>query len=55
MKKLFIMALAAAIICGCEKEIASDESDIGVVVTDDQGNVLPTKKFTFTLKGYFSD
>jgi hypothetical protein len=55
MKKLFIMALAAAIICGCEKEIASDESDIGVVVTDDQGNVLPTKKFTFTMKGDFSD
>jgi hypothetical protein len=26
-----------------------------VVITDDQGNVLPTKKFTFTLKGDFSD
>lgn len=56
MKKLFIMALAAAIMCGCEKEIMNDEpTDNAVVITDDHGNVLPTKKFTFTLKGDFSD
>ena len=40
----------------CEKEIMSDEpTDNAVLVTDDQGNVLPTKKFTFTLKGDFSE
>lgn len=57
MKKLFIMALAVGLtLTACEKEIMSDEpTDNAVVVTDDQGNVLPTKKFTFTLKGDFSD
>jgi hypothetical protein len=56
MKKLFIMACAVAMLTACEKEYMSDEpADNAVVVTDDQGNVLPTKKFTFTLKGDFSD
>jgi len=56
MKKLFIMACAVAMLTACEKEIMSDEpTDNAVVVTDDHGNVLPTKKFTFTLKGDFSD
>ena len=51
------MALAVGLtLTACEKEIMSDEpTDNAVVVTDDQGNVLPTKKFTFTLKGDFSD
>ena len=51
------MALAVAMaMTACEKEILSDEpTDNAVVVTDDQGNVLPTKKFAFTLKGDFSD
>lgn len=51
------MALAVGLtLTACEKEIMSDEpADNAVVVTDDQGNVLPTKKFTFTLKGDFSD
>ena len=56
MKKLFITAMAVGLtLTACEKEISVDEPDNGVVVTDDQGNVLPTKKFTFTLKGDFSD
>jgi hypothetical protein len=57
MKKLFIMALAVGLtLTACEKELMSDETtDNAVVVTDDQGNVLPTKKFTFTLKGDFSE
>lgn len=50
-----MMALAVCLMTACEKEISVDEPDKGVVVTDDQGNVLPTKKFTFTLKGDFSD
>ena len=50
------MAIAVCLtMTACEKEISVDEPDNGVVVTDDQGNVLPTKKFTFTLKGDFSD
>ena len=51
------MALAVGLtLTACEKEIMSDEpADNAVVVTDDQGNVLPTKKFTFTLKGDFSE
>jgi hypothetical protein len=56
MKKLFIMALAVGLtLTACEKEISVDEPNNGVVITDDQGNVLPTKKFTFTMKGDFSD
>ena len=49
------MACAVAMLTACEKEISVDEPDNGVVVTDDHGNVLPTKKFTFTLKGDFSE
>ena len=51
------MAMAVGLtLTACEKEIMSDEpTDNAVVVTGDQGNVLPTKKFTFTLKGDFSD
>ena len=56
MKKAIIMALAVGLtLTACEKEISVDEPDNGAVVTDDQGNVVPTKKFTFTLKGDFSD
>ena len=50
-----MMALAVCLMTACEKEISVDEPDNGVFVTDDQWNVLPTKKFTFTLKGDFSD
>lgn len=50
-----MMALAVCLMTACEKEISVDEPNNDVVVTDDQGNVLPTKKFTFTLKGDFSD
>jgi hypothetical protein len=55
MKKLFIMALAVGLtLTACEKEIMNEKAEDAVVVTDDQGNVLPTKKFTFTLKGDFT-
>jgi hypothetical protein len=54
MKKLFIMALAVAMLTACEKEIMNEKAEDSVVVTDDQGNVLPTKKFSFTLKGDFT-
>ena len=56
MKKAIIMALAVGLtLTACEKEIMSDEPDNGAVVTDEHGNVLPTKRFTFTLKGDFSN
>lgn len=54
MKKLFIMACAVAMLTACEKEIMSDEPDgeaSGVVAAD----AVKTKKFTFTMKGDFSD
>jgi hypothetical protein len=54
MKKLFLMALAVCLITACEKDIVSDDATSTVVV-DDEGNAVPTKKFTFTLKGDFSD
>lgn len=51
MKKFFVMAMAAAIMCGCEKELLSDVANGGedaeAVVTQ------KTKKFTFTVKGDF--
>ena len=56
MKKAIIMALAVGLtMIACEKEIMSDEPDNGAVVTDEHGNVLHAKKFTFTLKGDFSN
>ena len=55
MKKLFIMALAVGLtLTACEKEIMSEKPDgeeSGVVAAD----AMKTKKFTFTLKGDFSD
>jgi hypothetical protein len=55
MKKLFIMALAVGLILtACEKEIMSEKPDgeaSGVVAAD----AVKTKKFTFTMKGDFSD
>lgn len=44
--------MAAAMMCGCEKEIVSEKPDgeaSGVVASD-----VKTKKFTFTMKGDFS-
>lgn len=54
MKKLFLMALAVCIVTACEKDIVLDDATSTVVV-DDEGNAVPTKKFTFTLKGDFSE
>lgn len=49
MKKMFLMAVAAALMCGCEKPVLDDASEVSV---EDVRN-LPTKKFTFTVKGDF--
>ena len=49
---MLMMAVAAALMCGCEKELKvsdgePDDESTGVVVNG------PTKKFTFTVKGDF--
>lgn len=52
MKRVILWAVAAALMCGCEKEIVSEKPDgeaSGVVNAD-----VKTKKFTFTMKGDFS-
>ena len=49
MKKLMMMALAAALMCGCEKSVLDDASEVSVENTSN----VPTKKFTFTVKGDF--
>lgn len=43
------MAMAAALICGCEKPVLDDASEVSV----ENIKNLPTKKFTFTVKGDF--
>lgn len=58
MKKIFI--IAAAMICGlvsCEKVDVSDlvGDDIAAESGDNGGDGVKTKKFTFTMKGDFSD
>ena len=53
MKRIVLLAMAAAMMCGCEKEIVSEkpaEDAAGVVATD----AAKTKKFTFTMKGDFT-
>ena len=50
MKKVILMAVAAAFMCGCEKQIVADnepDADASGVVTVDG------KRFTFTCKGDF--
>ena len=49
MKKMIMMALTAALMCGCEKPVLDDASDVSVDGTQN----LPTKSFTFTVKGDF--
>ena len=55
MRKLILMALAVCLVTACEKPMASDDDIVkdgdGLVLAD-QGN---TKKFTFTVKGDFSE
>lgn len=54
MRKLFLMACAVAMFAACEKDILSEDE----VVKNDEGlveNTANAKKFTFTLKGDFSD
>jgi hypothetical protein len=48
MKKMMLMALAAAFMCGCEKPILDAESENEVALPE-----LPHKNFTFTVKGDF--
>lgn len=50
MKKIFVMAMAAALLCGCEKDLISDAAGDGEEVSVE---VQKTKKFTFTVKGDF--
>jgi hypothetical protein len=48
MKKMMMMALAAAMICGCEKPVLDAGGEEEVALPE-----LPHKKFTFTVKGDF--
>ena len=53
MKRVILWAVAAAMMCGCEKEIVSEGTAVktaGTVASD-----VKTKKFTFTMKGDFSE
>ena len=53
MKKHFLMAFAVGLtLTACEKTVLEEESDDIEQVVQQDG---PTKKFTFTLKGDFSD
>ena len=54
MKRVILLAVAAAMICGCEKEIVSDSTSVKTAGTT-AADAVKTKKFTFTLKGDFSD
>lgn len=49
MKKMIMMAFAAAFMCGCEKPVLDDASEVSVENVRNQ----PTKNFTFTVKGDF--
>lgn len=49
MKRVFIFAMAAALLCGCEKEMLTDDNMTGGIEVAES-----TKKFTFTVKGDFS-
>ena len=51
MKRLFIMALAVATLTACEKEIITEED----ATVSDGSAIEKTKKFTFTVKGDFSN
>ena len=48
-RKLLLLAAASMMLCGCENPYLGEE------ITDDEtGEIIPSKKFTFTLKGDFS-
>lgn len=51
MKKVLWMALAVATMTACEKPVYEEFSDY----SEESENSKPTKNFTFTLKGDFSD
>lgn len=61
MKKLFILTAIAILAVSCEKPILAENEQVPETptVTTDDNNLLPpskdTKKFTFTLKGDFSN
>ena len=50
MKKVILLAMAAAMMCGCEKELV-----IGDEATGNPDVSVATKKFTFTVKGDFGN
>lgn len=54
MKRIFFFLLTAAIVTACEKPVIEDEQGEDLIASDGSP-VGETKKFTFTLKGDFSD
>lgn len=49
-RKLLLLTAAAMMLCGCENPYFGEE-----IIDDETGEIIPSKKFTFTLKGDFSD
>ena len=58
MKRMIVMAVATAIVCGCEKPVFDETEDGNVSVEnendgDNENGEKRTKMFTFTVKGDF--
>jgi len=51
MKKMIMMALAAAFMCGCEKPVLYDTN---MDAWEEESQDSPSNKFTFTVKGDFT-
>jgi hypothetical protein len=51
MKKMIMMALAAAFMCGCEKPLLDDAN---MDAWEEESQDSPSKRFTFTVKGDFT-
>ena len=54
MKRVILWAVAAVLMCGCEKEIVSEGTAVKTAGTT-AADAVKTKKFTFTMKGDFSE
>ncbi len=50
MKRILLMALAAALMCGCEKPVLDDANS---EAWEEESQDGPSKRFTFTVKGDF--
>lgn len=55
MRNFFVMAVAAAMLCGCEKEINVEEQSTIETADGTVVDLGPSKKFTFTMKGDFGN